>query len=64
MSEENGKVCCNCRHCKRVKEDNRTVCRRDCPFASIDLPTGCAPDEDGNCYLCVRSNIDWEVRHE
>lgn len=29
MSEVNGKVCCNCRHCKRVKEDNRTVCRCD-----------------------------------
>lgn len=29
MSEKNGRVCCNCRHCKRVKEDNRTVCRCD-----------------------------------
>lgn len=37
---------------------------KDCPFASIDLPTGCKPDEDGNCYLCVRGNIEWEVRHE
>lgn len=38
----------------------------DCPFASIDLPNGkgCIPDADGKCYLCVRGNIEWEVRHE
>lgn len=35
----------------------------DCPFASIDIPK-CEPDEDGNCYLCVRNNIEWEVQNE
>ena len=29
MSAENGKVCCNCRHCNRVKDEkyNVTICR-------------------------------------
>ena len=27
MSVENGKVCCNCRHNKRVENDNRDECR-------------------------------------
>ena len=29
MSEKNGKVCCNCRHCIRSRDDkyNMTVCR-------------------------------------
>ena len=29
MSEENGKVCCNCRHNIRTKEDGRIVPRCD-----------------------------------
>ena len=30
MSEKNGKVCCNCRHCIRIKTDNVHVeCRCD-----------------------------------
>lgn len=27
MSESNGKVCCNCRHCiRRYREDGRCIC--------------------------------------
>ena len=26
MSEKNGKVCCNCRRCKRVKEKGQVAC--------------------------------------
>lgn len=30
MSEENGKVCCNCRNCERVDNDGRIICK--CKF--------------------------------
>lgn len=26
MSEENGKVCCNCRHCKRIPQKDYVEC--------------------------------------
>lgn len=29
MSEQNGKVCCNCRHCKRVFGSRVCKCRCD-----------------------------------
>lgn len=27
MSIENGKVCCNCRHCKRIPQKDHVECR-------------------------------------
>lgn len=27
MSVENGKVCCNCRHCKRIPQKDYVECR-------------------------------------
>lgn len=38
MSEENGKVCCNCRHCIRVKKDSSdiTVDHNECEITKKD----------------------------
>lgn len=30
MSEENGKVCCNCRHCERYHDENGLVTHCEC----------------------------------
>lgn len=41
MSVENGKVCCNCRHCKRIKKEHGTVieCRCDIDNAYLTYAT-------------------------
>ena len=46
MSAENGKVCCNCRHCIRSHDDkyNITVCRcekHDRYLSYADVMIGC-----------------------
>lgn len=35
---------------------------KECPFYSMDIPNEC--DGDFNCYLCIRDNIEWVVKHE
>ena len=41
MSVENGKVCCNCRHCKRIQKENGTLieCRCDRDNAYLTYAT-------------------------
>lgn len=41
MSVENGKVCCSCRHCKRIQKEHGTVieCRCDMDNAYLTYAT-------------------------
>lgn len=49
MSEENGKVCCNCRHCIRIDGDNIS-------------PVACACDIDDSWLSYVTVMTHW-CRH-
>ena len=48
MSVENGKVCCNCRHCKRIKNEWDA--------------TDCYCEVDGN-RLCIYDVLEGWCRH-
>lgn len=37
MSVENGKVCCNCRHCKRIHDDKYDVIHCWCEVIEVNL---------------------------
>jgi len=49
MSAENGKVCCNCRHCKRTENEDADI-------------TWCHCDIDGR-YLSYYEVMETSCRH-